>query len=163
MDISKAIQANSCQLNADDLVGGSIVVMITDVKKGNAEQPVVIEITGGHQPWKPSKTSLRGLAAAWGVNTASWVGQVVELYNEPTVRWAGKPVGGIRVKAISGIDSKIEIMVSMARGKKVPLAMNTLKKVESAEDFNALDADDKRKHWNYLSDELKNIIKESAK
>ena len=162
MNIQDAIKAKSDQLNADDLLGGSIIVEVTNVTKGSAEQPVVIHITGGHQPWKPSKTSLRVLANCWGLNSSSWVGQVLELYCEPSVKWAGKAVGGIRTKALSGIEQPKTIMVAVTRGKKEPVTVSPLKKVDSAEHFNTLEREEKMKHWNYLPDELKQAIKSNS-
>lgn len=163
MDISNSIKAKSDQLNADDLIGGSIIVAINGVVRGSADQPVIINITGDHEPWKPSKTSLRVLAACWGLDTSKWIGQIVELYCETSVKWAGKSVGGIRTKSVSGIPSAITIMTATTRGNKAPSTVHPVTKIESLEQFNALDRDQKLKHYNYLGSELKLEIKSNSK
>ena len=53
-DITPFIQAKSDQLNADDLIGGPITARITNVRvTGGDQQPVTVELDGGHKPWKP--------------------------------------------------------------------------------------------------------------
>jgi len=42
--IAKSIVPKSDQLNAEDLLSGSITVTVTDVKQGTAEQPIAIII-----------------------------------------------------------------------------------------------------------------------
>jgi len=118
MDITEHIAAKSDQLNADDLVGGDIQATITAVTEGSAEQPVNVHIEG-HRPWRPSKTSRRVLALAWGVDTDQWVGRTVQLYRDPTVTWAGVEVGGIRIRALSHVDTPFSVSLAKSRGKKV--------------------------------------------
>lgn len=118
MDITPHIQARSDQLNADDLIGGEITVQITDVREGNSDQPVIVHISGGHCPWKPSKTALRILAAAWGTNGAEWTGRWVTLYRDASVKWGGQVVGGIRPKALSHINGPQTLQLTETRGKK---------------------------------------------
>lgn len=119
MDIADTLIANSDQLNADDLVGGPITARIEDVRRGaSEEQPVVVVLSDGHRPWRPCKTVRRILAQAWGTDTTKWIGQHVQLYRDPTVKWGGKEVGGIRVQAMTGIRSPIALSLAVARGKK---------------------------------------------
>lgn len=118
MDITPFIKAKSDQLNADDLLGGPITVQIERVTQGNREQPVVIHISGGHMPWKPSKTALRVLAHAWGTKTGPWEGRWLTLYRDETVKWAGEEVGGIRIKAMSHITEAISLSLAESKGKK---------------------------------------------
>lgn len=115
-DISGTLVAKSDQLNADDIVAAPITVTITAARPGSDDQPVVLHITGGHKPYKPCKTTRRILATAWGTNAAQWVGRSMTLYNEPTVKWAGKEVGGIRISALSHIDRPLTL--SLAESKK---------------------------------------------
>lgn len=126
MNVADFIKAKSDQLNADDLVGGPITVKIEAVKKGTADQPVFVKISGGHQPWKPCKTSLRVLAAIMGTDTTKWVGHWVELYRDPHVKWAGVEVGGIRIKALSAIDEPTMLQLTETRGKKAPHSIHPL-------------------------------------
>lgn len=119
-DISETILSKSDQLNADDLVGAPRRIKIIGTSKGNAESPVIVHYEGETgRPFKPCKTVRRILAAAWGVDSSAWEGQEAILYNDPSVVYAGKEVGGIRVQALSGITKKIVISLSKTRGKKI--------------------------------------------
>lgn len=119
MDVSNAIVAKSDQLNAIDLVGRDVTVTIVDVKQGPADQPVhiITDLYGPSRPWKASKTALRDIVQAWGTDSTVWVGRRLTLWNDPSVLWAGKPVGGIRVRAMSHIDAPFKANHVITRGK----------------------------------------------
>ena len=119
MDITSAIKAKSDQLNASDLIGGPVTARIEQVKRGNQDQPVIVHISGGHMPWKPSKTALRAMAHFLGTDTSAWVGRWVRLYRDPRTLWAGKPVGGVMVSGIDGIKSET-LTLPYSRGKTQP-------------------------------------------
>ncbi|MGA0946674.1 MAG: hypothetical protein ACO3UW_13000 [Candidatus Nanopelagicales bacterium] len=120
--------AKSDQLNADDLVGGPITVQITGASQGEADQPLILTISGGHRPWKPCKTARRVLAACVGsTRTRDLIGRWVRLYRDPDVTWAGKAVGGIRVDAISGIDRPVTIALAASKKAKVEHRISPLK------------------------------------
>ena len=127
MDVTEAILAKSDQLNAQDLVQPT-VVQIMDVKPGPKDQPVhiVTDVFGAEHPFKPSKSVLRDLAKAWGKETAVWVGRWMRLYNETTVLWAGKAVGGIRIDALSHITEPIQTAHTITRGKYKEVTINVL-------------------------------------
>lgn len=127
MDITPYLKAKSDQLNADDLLGGDITVQVEGVNKGNSDQPVVIRISGGHCPFKPSKTALRIIAAAWGTETNQWVGRWMQLYRDATVKWAGTEVGGIRIRAMSHLDRPLNLALTETRGKKHNWKIGVLK------------------------------------
>lgn len=112
--------AKSDQLNSSDLLGGPLVCQITDIQMtGSADQPISIFVDAHPQPWKPSKTSRRVLAACWAdAEPSEWVGRFVVLYNDPSVMWAGKAEGGIRCSHLSHISERKTIMVNATRGKK---------------------------------------------
>jgi hypothetical protein len=118
MDIGHTLVAKSDQLNADDLVGGDIIVRITGVNAGDGEQPVVIAITGGHKPWKPCKTMRRVLALGWGTDASAWVGRGLKLYRDPDVKWAGSAIGGIRIRAMTDIAKAINVKLAETKGGK---------------------------------------------
>ena|SRR5690554_4920127 len=106
-DVSFALEAKSDQLNAVDIMGAEPVVRIRDVKVKQGDQPVSVYFDDdNNRPWKPSKGMLRVLAGAWGRDSSAWVGKYAQLYFEPTVRYAGKEVGGIRIRALSDIDQR---------------------------------------------------------
>src|SRR5690606_6720504 len=106
-DVSFALEAKSDQLNALDIVGAEPIIRIREVRVAKGEQPVSVYYDGdNNKPWKPSKGMLRVLAGAWGRDSLAWVGKWVKLYFEPTVRYAGQEVGGIRIRALSDIDKR---------------------------------------------------------
>lgn len=113
-------QAKSDQINAADLLGGPLVCCITDIQMtGSTDQPISIFVDAHPQPWKPSKTSRRVLAACWAdAEPSEWVGRYAVLYNDPSVMWAGKAEGGIRCSHLSHITERKTIMVNATRGKK---------------------------------------------
>ena len=113
-------QAKSNQINADDLLGGPLVCQITDIQMtGAADQPISIYVDAHAQPWKPSKTSRRVLAACWAdADPSEWIGRYAVLCNDLSVKWAGVAVGGIRTSHLSHIDSKKTVMVNETKGKK---------------------------------------------
>ncbi len=127
LDVSSTIVAKSDQLNSEDLIGGPVTVAITDASRGSTdEQPVTLEITGGHKPWKPCKTMRRVLVAAWGKNAASWVGKSLTLYRDPDVKWAGESVGGIRISAMSHIAKAIDMNLAESRKSKKRVKVDVL-------------------------------------
>ena len=125
MDVSDTIVAKSDQLNADDLIAGPIEVTVIDVKRVSDDQPVAIEITG-HRPYKPCKSMRRVLVIAWGKDASQWKGKSLRLVRDPDVKWAGSAVGGIRIAAISHIKIKLEVALTVTRGKKSPYVVEVL-------------------------------------
>ncbi len=118
-DISHTLEAKADQLNADDLIGGPIVVQIVDARLVNDEkQPVVVDIGRKGRPWKPCKTMRRLMARVISTDIRQWVGRWVELYNDTSVTYGGRAVGGVRVSAVSGIDSQVTVPLAQTRGRK---------------------------------------------
>lgn len=119
MDMTQVSTAKSDQLNADDLIGRDLTGMITSVDiKPNQDQPVSIRLSSFPQPYKPCKSMIRALIFAWGKDGEKWIGRTIKLYREESVTWAGKSVGGIRVKAVSHIKKSMTVMLTVTRGKK---------------------------------------------
>lgn len=117
-DLQRATQAKSDQLNSCDILGGSLVAKIVDVKSGSSEQPVIIVIDSWPQPWKPSKTSLRVLCACWGNDPQQWIGRYAVLFCDETVKFGGEAIGGIRTSHLSHISGTKKVAVNTTRGKK---------------------------------------------
>lgn len=108
MDISGTLAPKSEQMDAIDLAGGERTFTVTKavVNKG-ADQPVTLTLAEFDRPWKPNLTMRRLLALGWGVDSSQYVGRRVTLYREGSVMWAGKKVGGIRIKAMSHMDKPL--------------------------------------------------------
>ena len=121
-DVSHALEANSDQLNAVDIMGVEPIIKIRDVHVKKGDQPISVFFDGdNNRPWKPSKGMLRILAGAWGRDSQDWIGKHAQLFFEPTVIYAGKPVGGIRVRALSDIDSRgLSFSLTISRQKREP-------------------------------------------
>ncbi len=119
-DIGFALEAKSDQLNYDDIADTEVVITIAEVRVRAGDQPVCIYYNGcNNRPWKPSKGMLRILASAWSRDSSSWVGRSIKLYGDRTVKWAGKEIGGIRIRELSHIkESGISAMLTVARGKR---------------------------------------------
>lgn len=108
MDISDTLTPNSSQLDAVDLLVGEKTFSITGVTMtGDKKQPVDVHLAEHPKPWRPNLTMRRLLVAGWGGDHAIYAGRRVTLYNEPSVTYAGKTVGGIRIRAMSHLPERL--------------------------------------------------------
>lgn len=104
--VYQAMQAKSDQLNFVDIGTSEVILFITGVNVTNSDQPVSIFYQGcGDRPYKPSKGMIRVLSEAWGDESDNWIGKSIKLYGDPTVKWAGKEIGGLRIRALSDINT----------------------------------------------------------
>jgi len=128
-NLRDTILAKSDQLNSDDILGGGITITVTAVKRGDsAEQPVIIHYQGDNgRPYKPCKTMRRVLIAGWGENGAAWVGRSMTLYNEPSVKFGGVAVGGIRISHMTDIGNGLRLAPNASKGKKQEVIIQPLK------------------------------------
>jgi len=120
-DLRYTIIPKSDQLNSEQLLGGPIIVTITHVSAGGgADQPLSVHYEGENgRPYKPCKTMRKVLIHAWGSNGAVWAGRSLELYNDPTIKFGGEAVGGIRISRMTDIPEKgIRVSLTATRGKK---------------------------------------------
>lgn len=152
IDISHTIVPKSDQLNADQLIAGPLTITVTKVtaKDTNADQPVSIYYEGDKgRPYKPCLTMRKLLAFAWTENAATWVGRAMRLYHDPTVKWGGEEVGGVRISHLSDIKGNIKISLVSTRGKKEqvsvakmdrPVGIDHVGLINAAADFGELEA-----------------------
>lgn len=119
-DLRSTIVPKSDQLNAEQLLGGSMTITVTDVRLGSGEdQPVSVHYTNdGGRPFKPCKTMRKVLIHAWGANGRDWIGKSMELHNDQSVRFGGMEVGGIRISALTDIPKDIRVSLTATKGKK---------------------------------------------
>ena len=129
-DLRWTIVPKSDQLNAEQLLGGAITITVTGVEvHDSAEQPISIRYENDDgRPYKPAKTMRKVLIFAWGSDGASWRGKSMTLYNDPSVRFGGTAVGGIRISHMSDIAKQIDISLTATKGKK---ALHTIKVLQS--------------------------------
>ena len=127
MDISETLAANSAQQNYDEYLAGPKTVTVAEVRQGTAEQPVNVELVEfPDKPFKPAKSVRRVLAAAWGTDASKWTGRRLTIYGDPSVRYGGKEVGGLRVSHVSHIDKPITVALTVTRGKRAPFTVQPL-------------------------------------
>jgi len=134
-DMSSVIVPKSDQLNADSLVAGPMTIKITGVDiRGGTEQPVSIHYENEKgAPWKPCKSMSRILVAAWGPDANKYVGRAVTLYRDPTVKWAGMEVGGIRISHMSHLDGAMTMALTATKGSRKPYTVRPLADVPAAD------------------------------
>lgn len=128
MDMRQAIIPKSDQLNADDLIGGTMTIKITGVDvKGGQEQPVSIHFEGDNgKPYKACKSMCRVMVSAWGPDSSKYVGRSMTLYRDPSVKWGGMAVGGIRISHMSDIDGDMTMALTVTRANKKPYTVKPL-------------------------------------
>lgn len=117
IDITKAMQAKSDQLNAEDLIAGPRTIRVANVSERDGKVRVGFDGDEG-RPWILSKTAVRALAACWGTDAAKWVGLHATVFCDPEVVYGGVKVGGIRVSRVEGITAPRALMLTVTRGKK---------------------------------------------
>jgi hypothetical protein len=120
-DMSATIVAKSDQINAADLIGVARTVTVKEVRiKAGDDQPVTIMIEGDKKAFRPCKGVRRLLVRVWGPDANKYIGQSLTLYCDPTVTWAGKEEGGIRVSHMTGLDEEIIEYMRTSREKTKP-------------------------------------------
>ena len=119
MNLTNTIIPKSDQLNADDLLSGPRTVRITDVQAGSAEMPVHIHYEGDNgRPYKPGKSMRRVFVSMWGSDSKAYIGQRITLYCDPSVKFGGQAVGGIRISHATGIKETLHLALTETRGKR---------------------------------------------
>ncbi len=119
-DLRSTIIPRSDQLNSEQLLGGPMILTVSDVRAGGGEdQPVSVyyEADPG-RPFKPCKTMRKVLILAWGPDGRQWIGKSMELYCEPSVKFGGEVVGGIRISRLSDIPREIKVSLTATKGRK---------------------------------------------
>jgi hypothetical protein len=127
-DLRPTIIPKSDQLNAEQLLGGPMTVTVTDVRLGNSEeQPVIVHYANeGGRPFKPCKTMRKVLIHAWGADGRQWIGRGMTLYNDPSVKFGGEDVGGIRISHMTDIERDVKVSLTSTRGKKAKYEIRRL-------------------------------------
>lgn len=117
-DISDTLAPKSDQLDAVDLLAsGPQTFTVTEVSRGDAEQPVQIHLAEFPRVWRPGKSMRRVLAACWGNEASAWVGRRVTLYCDARVKFGSEVVGGTRISHLSHIDKRKTVPLIVGRGK----------------------------------------------
>ena len=127
LDMTQTVVPKSDQLNANDMIAGPMQIKVSAVKIIGGEQPVHISYEGDNgKPWKPCKSMCRVMILAWGKDGEAYVGRSMVIYRDPSVKWAGKEQGGIRISHMSDIKDKLRMMLTVSRGKRIPFVVEPL-------------------------------------
>ena len=128
LDVSSTILSKSDQLNASDLIGNEMILTVSGVHLvSSPDQPMIINyIDDDGRPYKPCKSMRRVLVGLWGKDASQWIGRSVGVYNEPSVKWAGKEEGGVRIKSMSHIDKNKSVTTSESKHKKTTYLIRVL-------------------------------------
>jgi hypothetical protein len=174
MNMLQTIVPKSDQLNADDLIGQTLTIKVTEVRfKAGDDQPVAIHFDGdAGKPYKPCKSMRRVLVQAWGPDANKYLGRSMSLYRDPKVLWGGQAVGGIRITHLSHIEGPLTMALTATRGSRKaytvePLAVNSAPTVADYEacdttaDFEALESR-RAATWKALRAEQKTPIKAAS-
>ncbi len=132
-DMSQVIIPKSDQISADDFIAGpaTFTIETVDIRPGT-EQPVSIFLAGEPRAWKPCKSMSRVLVTAWGPDAKVYSGRSVTLYRDPSVKWGGMEVGGIRISHLSHIEGKMVLQLTATKGKRTPAIIMPLVVEEKA-------------------------------
>lgn len=126
-NLRDTIIPKSDQLNADQLLAGPMTIRVTGVRRGDNDQPIIINYDGDNgRPYKPCKSMRKVLIFAWGEDGSQWAGRMATLYNKKDVKFGGMEVGGIRISHLSHIDADISLALTATRGKKEPFIIKRL-------------------------------------
>jgi hypothetical protein len=114
-------------MDYSDFIAGPKTVTIKEVRPGaSSEQPVEIVLAEFDRPWRPAKSMRRVLVAAWGADSNNYIGRRVTLFGDPSVKWGGIAIGGIRISAVSHITKPLTIALTESKGKRKPFSVDPL-------------------------------------
>jgi hypothetical protein len=135
-DLRNTIIPKSDQLNSEQLLSGPMILTVSEVRAGGGEdQPVSIFYDADPgRPFKPCKTMRKVLILAWGADGNQWVGKSMELYCEPSVKFGGELVGGIRISRLSDIPKDIKVSLTATKGRK---AMHEIRPLMASRELTA--------------------------
>lgn len=127
-DMHATVIPKSDQLNYDDLAGGRIItVKITKVSGKSGDQPICMNYEGDNgKPYYPCKSMRRVMIHNWGGNGAEYVGRYLTLYGDPTVKFGGLEVGGIRISHMSHLTKEVTMALTASRANKKPFTVKPL-------------------------------------
>ena len=128
-DMAAVIVPKSDQINADDLIGGDLTIRITAVSVSpGQEQPVSMKFEGSQKVYRPCKSMARVMVAAWGPDSSAYVGRSLQLYRDPSVKWGGMDVGGIRIRKMSHMpeDRPMTMALTATKGSRKPYTVQPL-------------------------------------
>lgn len=132
MNIREFVKIKSDRLNYEDFIMGpqdfKIVRLGKKTDQGNVRLLMFFEGREETPYWLP-KGMVKCLSNpdGWGEAPFSeWVGRRVRLFGEPTVVYAGKELGGIRISNISDIAGAYSTKITERRGVRIDYVISPL-------------------------------------
>lgn len=125
MSLRDTIEPNSDQINYDDVASKPITDEVVGLERGTKDQPVIVRLKM-HRPYKPCKSMRRVLIAAWSDKGKDWIGQSLTLCGDPSVKFGGVEVGGVRISHLTGIDKPLTMMLTTTRSKRAKYTVQPL-------------------------------------
>lgn len=128
VDMTKTVEPKSSQINYDDFPAGqSKTIKITKVSGVSGEQPIAINYEGDNgKPYMPCKSMRRVLVNCWGIDGHAYVGRYLTLYGDPSVKFGGLAVGGIRISHMSHIPETVTMALTATRASRKPFTVQPL-------------------------------------
>jgi len=134
-DMTMTVVPKSDQINADDLIGGPITIQVSRVVIGeSAEQPVSVFFEGSQKPYRPCKQMRRVMIHCWGSDAKVYAGRRMTLYRDPTVKYGGFEVGGIRISHMSDIDAEKVMALTVTKAQRRPFTVKPLRDAPPVQD-----------------------------
>lgn len=125
ISISKTLIPKSDQLNGDDLMAGPRTFTISAAAESadpDSDQPIELTLAEWirGRPYKPGLSMRRVMYNAWGDDAETYVGKRFTLFRDPSVRFGGMDVGGIRISHMSDLPGgrQLKSALTVTRGKK---------------------------------------------
>lgn len=160
VDLSKTIIANSDQLNADDLAGGPMTLVITEVRGGAADQPVHIFYQGsGKKSFRPCKSMRRVLAGVWGNDGKTYVGKSLVVFRDQSVTYGKEAVGGVRISHMSHIERDTQVSLIVKQGRRGLYTVKPLRiAVQTQQETTSHTTQERYAKWLALADAPEKVI-----
>ena len=100
MEISTVFDSGET-IKGEDLQGREFTLVISTVavkKFDDGTRKLIIHFQNAKKALVCNKTNAEGIGYMYGTDTDGWIGREIVLYFDPMVLYAGKRVGGVRVK-----------------------------------------------------------------
>lgn len=129
-DVTDALAPKSDQLTFAHVESGPMEVTVARVEQAKisvSETQLIIhfmEFPG--QPLKPGKIICRVIAKVWGKQAREWIGRRMRLYGDPSIKYGGKAVGGVRLSHMSGLEAPRIVEVSAGAGTRARVPLEPL-------------------------------------
>lgn len=118
-DTAALTAADSTQINAVDLIGGDMTVIVIAGRQIKREGKVGAELRLENDArfYRPSKGMFRVLCGLYGGDPSKWPQRfALRLYCDGGVKFGGAQVGGVRISHASHIKGERQIPVAESRG-----------------------------------------------